>query len=252
MSSNDIINGNALTELVAESKKFWSSCYTKSNLFWQVNDANPVLVENLHHLTGNDGVAKKIFVPLSGKSVDPLYLVQKGHSVFAVEFERQAIEAFAKDNHVALQFDAEESLYYTDDRQLQIYCGDLFTSPVDKYGPFDCIWDRGAFVAIEYESRTAYAKVMQRSLMRKETDENGARKYNNFRYLLEGINYNRNLFAGPPRAVSDDDMKNLFGDWAEYVLLKESPPDCELIATKELAKHGEKAEQTLYLITPRV
>lgn len=75
---------------------------------------------------------------------------------------------------------------------------------------------------------------------------------NNFRYLLEGINYNRNLFAGPPRAVSDDDMKNLFGDWAEYVLLKESSPDCELIATKELAKYGEKAEQTLYLITPRV
>ncbi|XP_037044620.1 thiopurine S-methyltransferase-like [Bradysia coprophila] len=252
MTSNDILNGTALNELVAESKKFWSSCYTKSNLFWQVNEANPVLVKNLHHLTGNESVGENFFVPLSGKSVDPLFLVQKGHSVFAVEFEQQAIEAFAKDNHVTLHFDPEESLYYTADRQLKIYCGDLFECPIEKYGPFDCVWDRGAFIAIEYESRKAYIEVMQRSLLKKETDENGPRKYNKFCYLLEGINFNRSLFAGPPRAVSEEDMASLFGDWAEYVLLKESSPDCELLATKELAKHGEKAEQTLYLITPRV
>lgn len=176
MTSNRILNGSALNELVTESKKFWSSCYTKSNLFWQVDEANPVLVNNLHHLVGNESDGKKFFVPLSGKSVDPLFLIQKGHSVFAVEFERQAIEAFAIDNQITLHFDAEAFLYYTEDRQLEIYCGDLFACPIEKYGPFDCIWDRGAFVAIEYESRKAYVEVMQRSLLMNETDENGAKK----------------------------------------------------------------------------
>lgn len=77
-------------------------------------------------------------------------------------------------------------------------------------------------------------------------------KDNKFTYLLEGVNYNRNLFAGPPRSVSEEDMDNLFGDWAEFHLLESKSPDCELLATKELAKYGEKAEQTLYLITPKL
>lgn len=177
MTSHDNLNGTALNELVADSKKFWSNCYTKSNLFWQINEVNPVLVKNLHHLTGTEGDVKKFFVPLSGKSVDLLFLVQQGHSVFAVEFERQAIEGFATENHVTLHYDSENFLYYTEDRQLKIYCGDLFECPVEKYGPFDCIWDRGAFVAIEYESREAYAKVMQRSVLKKGSDKAGACKY---------------------------------------------------------------------------
>lgn len=171
MTSNHVLNG------IAESKKFWSSCYTKSNLFWQVDEANPVLVKHLHHLTGNESDGgKRFFVPLSGKSVDPLFLIQKGHSVFAVEFERQAIEAFSTDNHITLHYDPEESLYYTENRQLKIYCGDFFACPIEKYGPFDCVWDRGAFVAIEYESRKAYVEVMQRGLLKKETDDNGSGK----------------------------------------------------------------------------
>lgn len=43
------------------------------------------------------GLGPRVLVPLCGKSVDMVFLSQKGYRVLGVEGVRQAVEEFAKD-----------------------------------------------------------------------------------------------------------------------------------------------------------
>lgn len=41
--------------------------------------------------------------------------------------------------------------------------------------------------------------------------------------MLETLEYNREKFPGPPRAVDAKDMKEFFGDWANVEVVKRIP-----------------------------
>lgn len=65
-------------------------------------------------------------------------------------------------------------------------------------GKFDAVFDRGAFEAIDEADRDRYADVMFNIL---EKD---------FRYLLQGSEYEEKVFKGPPRCVPRQQVYKLF------------------------------------------
>lgn len=151
----------------SQNVNYWADRWTQEKIGWHKSDVNNQLIENLSKLCGETG-SKKFFIPLCGKTVDIPYLCAQGHRVFGVEAVPMAIEALNTEQSLGLKFNPQLSTYATDDGKITIYCGDIFTCPFEKFGPFDCVWDRGSFVAFDYPFRPAYKEMMQRSLKVKE------------------------------------------------------------------------------------
>jgi UDP-2,3-diacylglucosamine pyrophosphatase LpxH len=99
--------------------------------------------------------------------MDIPYLLQLGFRVFGVEGVRQAIEELGTENSLEFQYEEGESIYRTEDRRLVIYHGDILTCPIEKWGPFDAVWDRGAFGTVTYEIRQQYIDIVRRGLQGK-------------------------------------------------------------------------------------
>jgi thiopurine S-methyltransferase len=150
--------------ILEENKNFWEKRYESNSLEWHIDDVHPQLRKYLSLLAPSEGRKKKFFLPLCGKTKDICYLLSLGHEVFGVDCVKLAIDQLNEENNLGLKFDSEESLFYSDDRKLQILVGDFFTFPIEKWGPFDCVWDRGSFIAIDYPLRDPYIKVLQRSV----------------------------------------------------------------------------------------
>lgn len=142
---------------------YWANRWTEGKIGWHRSDVSRQLIANLSKLC--DGEAgKKFFLPLCGKTVDIPYLYAQGHTVFGVEAVPKAIEDLSEEHSLGLKYKLESSTYATDDGKVTIYCGDFFTCPFEKFGPFDCVWDRASFIAFDYTFRQAYKEMMQRSL----------------------------------------------------------------------------------------
>lgn len=145
---------------------YWADRWTQEKIGWHKSVVNKQLIENLPKLCA--GASKTFFIPLCGKSVDIPYLYERGHRVFGVEAIPKAIEELNTEHSLGLTFDLNTSTYATDDGKIIIYLGDIFKCPFEKFGPFDCVWDRGSFVAFEYPFRPAYKEMVQRSLKVRE------------------------------------------------------------------------------------
>lgn len=162
----------------AGNVNYWSDRWAQEKTGWHKSDVNKQLIANLPKLCGG-AVGKRFFIPLCGKTVDIPYLCSQGHKVFGVEAVPKPIEELNEEHSLGLKFDAETSTYATDDGKITIYCGDIFICPFDKFGPFDCVWDRASFIAFDYPFRTAYKEMIQRSLKVRDQGETDQCMYSN-------------------------------------------------------------------------
>ena len=137
---------------------------------WHRPDINPTLIKYTNLLlpdkdAKSDSSARKtIFLPLCGKTKDIAYLLSTGFNVFGIEGVRQAIEELNDENSFNLKYNPSKSIYATEDERLIIYHGDIFKCPIESWGPFDCVWDRGAFGTVAYDLRDQYIDVIRRGL----------------------------------------------------------------------------------------
>jgi len=160
---------SAATKCSKEEVQFWKIHWDEKPAFWHIDAVNKNLAKYFNRLVPNspsspEDETRTIFVPLCGKTRDIAYLLSRGLKVFGLEGVKQAIEALDAENSFDLKFDKAQSIYYTEDRQLQIYFGDMYTCPIEKWGPFDFVWDRASFCAVEYSFRPSYKEIMQRSV----------------------------------------------------------------------------------------
>lgn len=68
-------------------------------------------------------------------------------------------------------------------------------------GTIDLVWDRGSFGTITYEEQVLYARTMKRLLAQ------------DFRYLLLVLEFDENLFKGPPFNTSEKRVRQMFGQF---------------------------------------
>ena len=143
--------------------------------------------------------ASRVLVPLCGKTLDLLWLQERGHWVDGVELSVVALEWFCLERGVPARrrrsgaFDT-----YAADR-LRLFCGDFFDLTPELLGPVDAIYDRAALIAWEPERRRAYADHLT-ALTRKDGQ-----------MLLVTVEYPQSQMAGPPFAVAADEVEGLFG-----------------------------------------
>jgi thiopurine S-methyltransferase len=126
----------------------------------------------------------RVFVPLAGKSLDLVWLAQRGHAVVGIELSEIAVRDF-------------RAAHGSSDVDLR--CGDLFDLGPATLGRIDAIFDRASLVALPPPMRRSYAAKLA------ELSPPGTRT------LLVTMEYDQSRMAGPPHSVPESEVQELFG-----------------------------------------
>ncbi len=139
-----------------------------------------------------------VFVPLCGKSLDLLWLRDRGHSVSGVELSTVALESFCMENGILAarrtigDFDVYESA------NLTLYQGNFFSLSAALLGPVTAVYDRAALISWEPPLRAAYVEHLA-DLTSPGTET-----------LLVAMEYPQSQMMGPPFSVTADDVARLY------------------------------------------
>jgi thiopurine S-methyltransferase len=140
----------------------------------------------------------RVFVPLCGKSLDLLWLRERGHSVAGVELSAVALESFCMEQGVLAQRRTLDHFEVYEAARIQLYRGDFFKLTPEPLGTFSAIYDRASLISWTPELRPAYvAQVAALSQPGTLT-------------LLIVMEYLQAQMPGPPFSLSAEDIDRLY------------------------------------------
>jgi thiopurine S-methyltransferase len=102
--------------------------------------------------------ARRVLVPLCGKSVDLAWLAQDrlDRTVVGVELVEEAVRAFFDEQGLTAQRTQDGPLARYEAGRIEVVVGDFFELGRAELGTFDGCFDRAALVALPPAMRTAY------------------------------------------------------------------------------------------------
>lgn len=176
----------------------WESRWSEGHTPFHQASATPALAAHAETVWG-EGPPGRIYVPLCGKSLDMVFLADRGAEVVGVEFVEQAVQEFFAERGLAPEVEAGPPLRYRAG-PYALLAADIFSLDGDDLGPLDGVFDRAALVALDADARRRYADQLRSVL------SDGARS------LLVTFDYDQEAMDGPPFAVSLDEVEQLFGE----------------------------------------
>ena len=216
--------------------EFWDNCWNRESQPFHLAEAHTFLVKYVQELFSTE---YKVFVPLSGKSLDLLFLAEKRFYPVGVEFNPKAVHKFIGENK--LQFEPKELLAesgnqlicYQND-SMTVWLADFFDITSEHVGKFSQVYDRAAFIALPESMRKDYAKHLKSLL-----DENAT-------ILLVTMDYVPDEMSGPPFHITLDEIKQQFPEGQVEELCR-----CSLLDTHPRWKELElsRLDEVLYKIT---
>lgn len=140
----------------------------------------------------------RVYVPLCGKSLDMVWLTERGHSVVGSELSPIAIREFFADRGLDLRQSDEPGFRRHAAGPFEILQGDALALTPELLGPVGAAYDRAALVALPPDLRRRYADSLARLL------PVGARA------LLVAFEYPQEMKGGPPFSVEAAEVRELF------------------------------------------
>ena len=127
--------------------KEWLDRWVEGRTGWHEPGGNAGLQS---HWTASDG---RVLVPLCGKTPDLAWLASRGHEVVGVELSDIAARGFFEDQGLdyTVSTHGGQDRYEGRDAPITIVCGNYFEFDDE---PFDGLYDRGAYVAIDPAMRS--------------------------------------------------------------------------------------------------
>src|SRR4051812_45358189 len=119
---------------------FWQTRWQEGRIGFHEGTPNAYLVK--HH--DRIAHARRIFVPLCGKTEDLAYLAGQGHAVVGVEIVEDAVRQFFTEHQAEPAILTERGLKIYRAGLVTVIVGDLFATTADLVGPIDAIYDRAA------------------------------------------------------------------------------------------------------------
>jgi thiopurine S-methyltransferase len=141
-----------------------------------------------------------VFVPLCGKSLDLLWLRERGHSVQGVELSPVALESFCMEHGIPAMRRVLGDFDVYEVEGLTLYRGDFFKLTRARLGPAAAVYDRAALISWTPDARAAYVKHLK-SLTSPGTQT-----------LLIAVEYPPEQMSGPPFPLSRDTIESLYAD----------------------------------------
>ena len=185
--------------------KFWQERWALNQIGFHLPEVNPYLQRHWSRLALEEGA--KVLVPLCGKSLDLMWLASHGLRVMGVELSEQAVEAFFREQNLGPRTERRGAFTVYKADLIEVWCGDFFSLDAEAVADCAALYDRAAMIALPPLMRARYADQLNRML---RPDCQG---------LLITLDYDQTQKAGPPFAVSDDEVKMLLGaHWGLEVL----------------------------------
>jgi thiopurine S-methyltransferase len=158
---------------------------------------------------GLDGHGR-VFVPLCGKSLDLLWLLEREHSVVGVELSALALESFCTEHGIPARRRMLDHFDVYEAAGLELYRGDFYELSRDILGSFTAVYDRAALISWKPKLRARYVAHMT-ALTSPGTQT-----------LLITMEYSQAQMTGPPFCVAADEVEHLYArDHAIEVLAKD-------------------------------
>jgi thiopurine S-methyltransferase len=188
-------------------KEFWLERWERAEIGFHQNDINPYLQQFWPELKpAQDG---EVFVPLCGKSLDMVWLRQQGQSVLGVELSGIAVRDFFKELAQTPTHTRNDKFECCEANGVRLLCGDFFDLSKADMARVNAVYDRASLVALPPEMRERYARHLLEILPA------------GTQVLLVTFDYPQEEMPGPPFAVSVDEVRALYAQYAEIELLKQ-------------------------------
>ncbi len=196
-------------------RDFWLQRWQQQQIGFHLPHVNPRLVQHAGALPSAPG--QRVLVPLCGKSIDMVWLAERGLRVLGVELSALAVETFFREQGWAPRITNEGvfTRYATDN--IELLCGDVFALDAERVGDVHGVYDRAAMVALPPAMRAAYAAQLSRLL---PSTASG---------LLVTFEYDEQQMQGPPFSVPDAEVHALLSPafevthLAEHDVLRDEP-----------------------------
>jgi thiopurine S-methyltransferase len=144
------------------------------------------------------GEGTHVFVPLCGKSLDLLWLSDRGHRVSGIELSATATEAFFLENGVAARRRVQDAFDIYEAERIRLIRGDFFALTPALLGRTEAVYDRAALISWMPPLRAPYVEHLA-SLLAPAA-----------RMLLISLEYPQSQMAGPPFSVTRDEIMRLY------------------------------------------
>lgn len=181
---------------MSKGKQFWLDSWQQNRIPFHKIETHPDLLAFWPEMQVRP--QSTILVPLCGKSLDLLWLVQQGYQVIGIELSEQAVVQFFTEQKI--EFTKEEkdqvTCYMTDN--LLIYVGDIFALNPGLIPLVDVIYDRAALVALPPKLRPAYSSLCLNWLKPQGS------------IFLNTLSYMHEPRLGPPYSVPPEEVAELY------------------------------------------
>ena len=177
----------------------------------------------------------RVFVPLCGKSLDLVWLRERGHSLAGVELSALALESFCMEQGIPARRRTLDDFDVYEAAKLQLYCGDFFALTPALLGSIPAVYDRAALTAWTPETRAAYVEHIT-ALTSAGTQS-----------LLITLEYPQAQMSGPPFSVGADDVDRLYG--RTHVIRQLSKHDVLASETRLRSRGVRQLHEVCYRLT---
>jgi len=186
-------------------KEFWLERWERAEIGFHQDEINPYLRRFWPEVKAARG--GEVFVPLCGKSLDMVWLREQGSFVLGVELSAIAVQDFFREQgQSAVRVSGGGFDNYLAEG-ICLACGDFFDLRKEDMAQVGAVYDRASLVALPPEMRERYARHLA-SILPWGT-----------RFLLVTFDYPQAEMAGPPFAVSVQEVESLYSPYAEIRLL---------------------------------
>ena len=184
---------------------FWTERWELGQTAWDQAEVHPSLSEHWGALDVSDGGS--VFVPLCGKSVDMIWLAEQGHRVIGSELSEIGVREFFAAVDLAPAERTVDAFTVFEAGPYEIWCGDFFELPTAAVADAQAVYDRASIVALPPDMRRRYADHLATLLVPGTVS------------LLVTFVYPQGEMNGPPFAVTDHEVRELFGTAFDIELL---------------------------------
>lgn len=171
---------------------FWLARWQNNQIGFDQPEVNPLLIKHFNKLGLVEG--QRVFVPLSGKTIDIAWLLQQGYQVVGVELSETAIQQLFSLLGLVPVISTVGAFTLYQAAHIEMYVGDFFALTADLLGTVDAIYDRAAFIALPEAMRLDYSRHLS-SISHTAPQ------------LLISIEYDQRIVAGPPFSIEEQEIR---------------------------------------------
>ncbi len=193
---------------------FWKSRWAAGQIGFHEGTPNQSLQQHGAHLQP----AKRVLVPLCGKSEDLAWLAAQDLEVVGVELVEDAVRAFFAEHGLDATVTKRGAVTSYRAKGITIFAGDFFAVTPTDVGEVDAFYDRAALIALPAPVREKYVAHL-RTLVK--------------RGLLITVEYPQEKLDGPPFSVPKDEVLRHYPNAKELGQNKAAGPRLEPLGALE-------------------